>query len=255
MTIRYEVADAVATITLARPEKRNALTMEMREQLVELLALARDPAVRAVLLVAEGADFCAGADVTTMGKLTSADSRQRMQQLHSIVLGLHLLDKPVVAAVRGSCVGVGWSMALACDWVLASPTARFAQIFRRIGLAPDGGAVFFLSRAIGVPRARELVLSGRFLPAQEARDLGLIQAIEEDEALDDAALQLAKELASGPTTALALSKRMFDAVSSPGLEAFLKTELLVQPILSQTSDHREGVAAFQEKRPPVFKGD
>lgn len=255
MTVRFKIEASVATITLARPEKRNALSIEMRQDMIGYFEkAAADPEVRAVLLNAEGPGFCAGGDVDRMGDLTMLDSRRRMQFLHRMILALYNIDKPVISAVRGACVGVGWSLALASDLVVASPTARFAQVFRRIGLAPDGGAIYFLSRALGWPRTKELVFSGRMLEAQEALQMGLLHSVVPDEDLDAAALRLASEMAEGPTYALGLSKRLFDAATAPSLEEFLKSEQLVQPLLSQSADHLEGVAAFRAKRNPKFIG-
>src|SRR5438045_2091810 len=138
MSTRYEVRDAVAIVTLDRPEKLNALTVEMREGLGTAFEnAARDPAVRAVLLQASGKGFCASGDVSKMGEFTPASGRELLKLAHRMIRNLANIEKPVVAAVRGAVAGIGWSMALACDVIIASETARFSQVFRNVGLAPD----------------------------------------------------------------------------------------------------------------------
>ncbi|MGE4239163.1 enoyl-CoA hydratase/isomerase family protein [Ramlibacter sp.] len=252
---RYEVKDSIATITLARPEKRNALTVQMRVDLTEYFERAgADRDVRVVLLRAEGPGFCAGADVGAMSDLTLPETRHRMQLVHRLMLNLHYIDKPVICAVRGHCVGLGFSLALACDHIIASPTAKFGMVFKKLGLAPDGGALYFLARSLGVARAKELIFSARMLEAAEAQSIGLVQRVVPDDQLDAAAADWAREYASGPTYALGLGKRLFDTANSPSLETFLQTEQLTQAHLTGTHDHKEGVAAFREKRTAKFLG-
>lgn len=254
-SIDIERQGAVAIVTMNHPERRNALDLEMRRALLAALQeLAEDEAVRALVLTGAGNAFCAGADVSRMGGRDLAGARERMKTLHAMVLALHGLDKPVVAAVRGAAVGIGFSLAMACDVAIASPSADFSQVFTRVGLAPDGGAIWFLARQLGMARAKELVYSGRKLRADEALALGLVaRVVPEEQVLGDA-LALAAEYAAGPTLALAMAKQLFGAAVAPTLAAFLEQELLVGPQLTQTADHAEGRAAFQEKRKPRFTG-
>ena len=255
MTVRIEREGALALVTLARPERLNALTPEMMEQLAEAtVALQKDGAVRAVLLRGEGRAFCAGADVGTMKGLDVLSGRQRIQRAHRVIAGLANLDKPVIAAVRGATVGVGWSLALACDLILASDTASFSLVFKKIGLAPDGAAAYFLTQYIGVLRARELMMTARMVPAAEAHQLGMVNEVLADAALDERALALSRELAESATFALAMGKRLFRGAMQPGLEAFLDLEAHVQNVVLQSADRQEGVAAFLEKRKPRFVG-
>jgi 2-(1,2-epoxy-1,2-dihydrophenyl)acetyl-CoA isomerase len=181
--------------------------------------------------------------------------RQRMQRgAHAFIRELYAIEKPVIAAVRGPAVGIGWSIALACDLIVASETARFSQIFRRIGLAPDGGAIWFLTRLVGVARAKELVYSARFVLAPEALALGLVSHVVADGELMAKAAALAADFAAAPTFALGLAKKLFAVAVGPSLEDYLEREAFVQPQLHLTQDHEEGVAAFKEKRQPRFTG-
>lgn len=256
MTVELTIEDGVATVTLNRPEKLNALTMQMRQQLGQHFAALRfNDEVRAIVVTGEGRAFCTGADVGRMERGGLKSERQRLQgNSHAFLRTLHAIEKPVIAAVRGPTVGIGWSIALACDLVVASETARFSQIFRRIGLAPDGGAIWFLTRRIGLARAKELVFTARFVEAAEALALGLVNHVVADAELMPKTRELAADLASGPTFAFGLAKKLFHMASGPSYEDFLDYEAFVQPQLDQTEDHREGVAAFREKRRPNFVG-
>src|SRR5277367_2550989 len=258
MPVDLTVDGAVATIVLNRPEKLNALTTDMRASLCDVFARLRfDDVVRVIVVAGAGRGFCSGADVDRMAGQAHdlrAD-RQRLQQGgHNFISALHAIEKPVIAAVRGPAVGIGWSIALACDLVIASQTARFSQIFRRIGLAPDGGAIWFLTRRLGMAKAKELVFSARFVEAPEALSLGLVNEVVPDDQLMSRAEALAADLASGPTFAFGLAKKLFHMAAAPSYEDFLDMEAFVQPQLDQTEDHREGVAAFKEKRKPIFIG-
>ncbi|MDO9402003.1 MAG: enoyl-CoA hydratase-related protein [Polaromonas sp.] len=255
MTIRIERHGAVAHLVLARPERLNALTPEMMESLAEATtSLQKDREVRAVLLRGEGRAFCAGADVGTMKGLDVLSGRQRIQRAHRVIAGLANLDKPVICAVRGATVGVGWSLALSCDVILASDNAKFSLVFKKIGLAPDGAAAYFLTQYIGVLRARELMMSARMVPAEEGKQMGMVNEVVPDDQLDARAVALAEELAESATFALAMGKRMFRASMQPSLEAFLDYEAQAQNLVLQSDDRKEGVAAFLEKRIPKFVG-
>lgn len=255
MNTRYELREGVAIITLDRPEKMNALTVEMREALgTHFETAARDSAVRAVLLQGAGKAFCASGDVSKMGEFTAESGRKLLKLAQRMVRNLANIEKPVVAGVRGAVAGIGWSMALACDAVIASETARFTQVFRHVGLAPDGGAVYFLTQHLGVQRAKELVYSGRRIDANEAHALGLVNRVVADEQLDQAAFDYARELAAGPTFAFGVAKKMFKLMYQPDLESLLDAEAWAQGLALLTEDHAEGVRAFFEKRQAVFQG-
>ena len=255
MNTRYEIREGVAVITLDRPDKLNALTVEMREALgAHFEDAARDATVRAVLLQAAGKAFCASGDVSKMGQFTPESGRALLKLAHRMVRNLANIEKPVVASVRGAVAGIGWSMALACDAVIASETARFTQVFRHVGLVPDGGAIYFLTQHLGVQRAKELVYSGRRIDAHEAHAMGLVNRVVPDEQLDTVAFDYARELAGGPTFALGVAKKMFKLMYQPDLETLLDAEAWAQGLTLLTEDHAEGVRAFFDKRKPVFQG-
>lgn len=252
--IKYELDGNLAVVTINRPEKHNSLTLAMREHLRDLFSEIRcTPTIRGVLLTAAGQKaFCSGADV---GELRNNDTRRDFDSVtNPLIINLHRIGKPVVAAINGVAVGMGWSLALASDFVVASEEAEFSQIFRNVGLAPDAGAIWFLSRAVGSMRAKELVLSARFVSATEAAELGLVQEIVAADELLPRALQLAHELANGPTLAFARSKQLFDAAQTPSLEQHLKHEADYQCALVRSLDHKEALDAFSTKRKPDFRG-
>ncbi|ANI76782.1 MULTISPECIES: enoyl-CoA hydratase/isomerase family protein [Sphingobium] len=255
MTIRAARDGPVAIITIDQPGRMNAFTMEMREQLWRQFEdLAEDDGVRAIILRGEGENFCAGADTGDMGAQSTGAFLRRMRWLHRMIRSITAIRKPVMAAVDGACVGAGWSIALACDFVLATPRVRFCQSFGRIGYVPDAAAVWQLSRLIGVMRAKEIVYSSRMVEADEALRLGLLLDIVQPQALMDEALTLARSLAAGAPLAIGMAKRQFEAAHALSLDQFLELEFNMQPLMATTSDHQEGLSAAREKRPPLFEG-
>ncbi len=255
MSILIERRDGIATVTLNRPEKLNALNEEMYAQLTEgFAALAADDTVRAVIVTGAGRGFCSGSDVGGMLQSDLVSGRARLQRRHRMIRNLVNIEKPVIAAARGPVAGIGFSIALACDLIVAAESAKFSQIFKNIGLIPDGGAVYFLTQRLGIARAKELVYTARMLPAQEALEWGVVSRVVADDQLDDAARLLAAEFAGSATYALALAKKMFESMYTPSLEALLEMESLSQGLARLTEDHREGVTAFREKRKALFKG-
>jgi 2-(1,2-epoxy-1,2-dihydrophenyl)acetyl-CoA isomerase len=254
--VELHIENAVATVVLNRPERLNALTDEMRALLLEhFTRLRHDDDVRAIIVTGAGTAFCSGADVGAMGQSDLRARRQRIQRgAHAYIGMLHSIEKPVIAAVRGVAVGVGMSIAMACDFIVASETARFSQIFRRIGLGPDGGAAWFLAQRVPMPVAKELMFSARMVEAPEALSIGLVNHVVPDAALMEKVRAMAEDYAAGPTFALGLAKKLLHVAASTSLEAFLEMESMTQPQLQVSADHAEGVAAFREKRKPRFTG-
>ena len=255
MNVRLDKDGAIAILTLDRPEKLNAMADEMWDALyAHLGVIAQDDAVRAVIVTGAGRAFCSGGDVTGMAKSDVISGRTRSKRRHHAICALYNLEKPVIAAVRGPIYGIGNALALACDLTIASETAQFSMAFKKVGLVPDGGAIFFLTRYLGIAKAKELVYTARPVSAQEALSLGLVVRVVPDDRLEAEARALAKELAQSATHALALAKKMFHSMAVPTLEMLLEMETLASGIVRLTHDHQEGVAAFKDKRPPRFLG-
>lgn len=254
MTVHIERREGVAIVTLDRPGTKNAITNEMRRQMWEAFEeIALDPEIRSVILTGANGDFCSGMDVGGMGRGGVVGSMDRMHTLNRISRAIYHLKKPTIAAVPGVCVGVAWAYAMCCDVVLAAEKAKFAAIFRNIGLAPDGGTIWHLRQLVGLQKAKEIVYSGRIIRADEAVALGLaFEKVEGD--LMERAMELARSFASGPTIAMGLAKRQFDLAWNSSFDQYLDMEATMQPIASRTEDHEEGLTAFREKRSPSFKG-
>ena len=256
--ILVSVEAGVQTITLNRPERLNAFNAEMHRMLRAALDQAGDDdAVRALLLTGTGRGFCAGQDLSErdVGADSAIDLSLTIESLYNpLVRRLRELPKPIVCAVNGVAAGAGANIALACDLVLAARSASFIQAFAKIGLVPDSGGSWFLPRLAGRARAMGLALLGDRLGAQDAASWGLIwQAVDDDKLMAQASA-LARALAAGPTRAYALIKRALDASETNTLEAQLDLERDLQREAGFTTDYREGVAAFLQKRKPQFKG-
>jgi 2-(1,2-epoxy-1,2-dihydrophenyl)acetyl-CoA isomerase len=254
-TVRLEVEDGVGTITLSRPEARNALNMQLKTELAEVIAAAaRDMDVRSVILTGEGPAFCAGGDIKEMSpdRATHEYRSRHLAVLETVTLPLARLPKPVIAAVNGHAFGAGAGLAACCDIIVAAEGAMFSLAFSRAGLIPDFGSLYFLPRMIGVNRVKELVFTGESLTAHQAADFGLVNRVVRDEELPEAARSLARSLSEGPAVAYALGKRLIDQSLHVSLEDMVQLESLAQAIAFSTPDHAEAVAAFLERRPPRF---
>lgn len=244
----------VLTITLNRPDKLNAFNQAMHEALAAALKDARDPDVRAVVLTGAGRGFCVGQDLTEF-KDTPGDIGERLRaQYHPNVLAIRRLEKPVIAAVNGAAAGAGLSFACACDIRVAADSASFVPAFINVGLVPDSGGTFFVSRLLGPSRAFEWLASGRKLSAAEAHAWGLVSEVVEGDGLAGRAAELAAELAAMPTQGIGMTKRLLDQAIASTLEEQLEREAQLQAVATQTEDFREGVSAFLEKREPRFQG-
>ncbi len=251
--------ERVAVVTLNRPEAKNALTLEMKQSLAKLLpALADDPGVGAVLLTGAGQAFCAGGDTKRMareGTPPSPDERKRqLRWEHGIPLALHRMPKPTLATLPGPAAGAGFSLALACDLRVMAESAFVTTAYAKLGLSGDYGASWFLTRLVGPARAREILFLGDRLSAAECLALGLANRVVPDVALEATALELARRLASGPPIALRYMKDNLNRALDASLETLLELEAERMVDGATSEDYREAVRAFEERRPPVFKG-
>ncbi|NGO81072.1 enoyl-CoA hydratase/isomerase family protein [Streptomyces sp. YC504] len=258
--VLHSVENGVSWITLNRPEAMNAVTWDQRERIMALLAAASsDPAIRAVVITATGKGFCAGADLRgspdTGGERVAGDvARMIRQGAQRFIASVMDCEKPVIAAVNGTAAGIGAHLALACDLVLASESAKFIEVFVRRGLVPDGGGAYLLPRLIGPQRAKELMFFGDSVPAAEAERLGLVNRVVPPEDLDKTAREWAERLAQGPTRAIALTKQLVNASLDADRTTAFAAEATAQEINMTTRDANEGVASFVERRTPSYEG-
>jgi 2-(1,2-epoxy-1,2-dihydrophenyl)acetyl-CoA isomerase len=255
--VLYAAADAVATITLNRPESLNAMSVDLVAGLREAVeSAAADDAVRAVLITGNGRGFCSGADLAEASNRKAGETAGKAlrERYNPLILGIRRMPKPVISAVNGVAAGAGMSLALSADIVLAARSATFLQAFARIGLVPDAGSTWLLDRYAGSMRARALAMLAERIPAEQAREYGLVWQVHDDEALMPAALELATRLAQMPTRALGLIKQTLDAAAGNSLVEQLEVEADAQVAAQQGEDFKEGVRAFLEKRQPKFTG-
>ena len=244
----------VLTITLNRPDVLNALTGETHKQLRGALKEARADDVRAVVLTGAGRGFCVGQDLKEFQEGAGDISDRLRANYHPTVLAIRGLEKPVLAAVNGAAAGAGISLACACDLRIAADSATFVPAFINIGLVPDSGGTFFISRLLGYARAFEWMASGRKLTAAEALAWGLVSDVVEADGLAARAAEVAAEWAALPTRGIGLTKRLFDRAPLASLDEQLELEAQLQAVAAGSEDFREGVTAFLEKREPRFSG-
>jgi 2-(1,2-epoxy-1,2-dihydrophenyl)acetyl-CoA isomerase len=257
-TLKFEVSDQIATITLHRPDAANALNRQMGDELLRVANhCASNSDIRAVIVTAQGKMFCAGGDVTGF-----ADADNPGELLRAITSGLHAaiqrfqrMDAPLVVAVNGVAAGAGMSIAASGDFVLAAESAKFTMAYTRIGLSPDGSSTFFLPRLVGPLKAKELMMRNPVLTAAEALELGLVSQVVPDDELMDQALGTARELAAGPTRAYGEIKRLVADSFNSSLDTQLERETrAIAELANHSEDAKNGIAAFIAKKTPDFKG-
>ncbi len=254
--LRVDVGDAIATLTLDRPDALNSLTVPLKEELLRAFRdVAKDPAIRVVILTGAGRGFCAGQDLRERLEPGAAPlATELRERFNPIILAMRRLEKPIVGAINGIAAGAGASLAFACDIRIAAEEASFLLAFGRVGLIPDSGATWFLPRILGPAKAAELAMTGEPLTATDAERFGLVARVVPAAKLADEARALATRLAAGAPRALSLTKRALDRAAESTLEEALEYEAWLQGIAGATADHAEGIAAFIEKRPPRFTG-
>jgi 2-(1,2-epoxy-1,2-dihydrophenyl)acetyl-CoA isomerase len=256
-TLLLERTGAIATITLNRPDARNALDIAMRRELVAVLdEIEADEAARVVILTGAGGHFCSGGDVKLMRERrhTAAEGRARVELLNAMVLRLVHFPRPTIAMVDGFAVGAGSNLALCCDLIVASDRAKFGELFWKIGLVPDGGGTWLLPRLVGMARAKELIFTADIIDAARAHEIGLVNHVVPVADLEKTTRALADKIAAGPPTVLKLAKHMVNSAAASDLAAALDREAYSQALAITGEDHQEGLRAFFEKRPPRFTG-
>ena len=261
-TIRFDKKEGIAHVALNRPEALNTLNMDLAADFLDVLErCGRDDDIKVVILTGEGRSFCAGADVKELKSFVDAPDKSPrewiqvgVRHLNLIILGMRHLKKPIIGAINGVATGAGFSFVMACDIVIASERARFGEAYTAIGLVPDGGASYFLPMLVGYHKAMELILTSDIIDAQQALRLNLVNNVVPHESLMETAEKLAARLAAGASLALSRSKELVNRSFTSSLETQLECEAEYQIQSSVTEDHQEGLAAFFEKRRPVFKG-
>jgi 2-(1,2-epoxy-1,2-dihydrophenyl)acetyl-CoA isomerase len=255
-TILYELDEGVLTITLNRPDVLNAFNRKMTDEIQDALKKAeRDPNVRCIVFTGAGRAFSSGEDLkarSTEG-VTGFGSTLK-ERYNPIVLKMRNIVKPVIGSINGVAAGAGCSIALACDLRVASDKASFIEVFVRVGLVPDSGSSFFLPRLVGLGKALEMAFTGDAVNAEEAYRIGLVNRVVPAEELASATRELALRLAQGPTKAIGLAKRAMNRALSMDLEQLLEYEVFAQETAGASEDHKEGMAAFLEKRTPNYRG-
>lgn len=260
-TILTEQDGSVLTVTLNRPDKLNAATDELLGELVDAFKQAgRDEGVRAIILTGAGRGFCAGQDLGSVQERVPDEhgslgyGEHLRHTYNELVRRMRTIEKPIVAAVNGVAAGAGMSLVMACDLRVAAAGAGFLQAFVKIGLVPDTGSTWFLPRLIGQARAMEMMMTGRRISAEQAEAWGLINRVVPDDQLMSEARALAQELAALPTKAIGYIKRGVNFAAASTLEEALDFEADMQELAGRTEDHKEGIAAFLEKRTPHYTG-
>lgn len=255
-TLVVERADGIVTIILDRPERKNAVNAEMWDELlVTFREIGGQDGDRVVVITGAGGDFCSGADMSTVGEgERPPHALATMRHVGDVCLALYRLPQPTIAKVRGVAVGAGMNLAMVCDLVVASDTARFSEIFARRGLSIDFGGSWVLPRRVGMHRAKELALFAEIIGAPEAERIGLVNRVVPDADLDEFVAGWAQKLAAGPPIALAQTKRLLNNAVGITLEQALDEEAAAQAVNLATSDTREAVRAFLDKRTPSFTG-
>ncbi|MEB0032875.1 enoyl-CoA hydratase/isomerase family protein [Undibacterium sp. RTI2.1] len=253
--IIYTVDDGIATLTLNRPSQKNALDMTMRNEIADVMsAIRHDRHIKSLIITGAGGAFCSGGDIRTMdADGTAEDGRGRMAELHLWLEELITLDRPVIAAVDGAAYGAGFGLALAADFIIATPRARFCLAFLRLGLIPDCGVFYTLPRIVGLQRAKELAFSAREITAEEAKKMGIVFEIQPEEKLAERAHEMAHSFTQGSQTAISLTKRAMNASLGSNLTTMLEMEATGQGLARSTSYHRDAVKRFLSKQALAFK--
>ena len=254
----FEVKDGVGLIRLNRPDDGNAITLELAGEMLEVASRCEeDPEVRAVVLTGSGKMFCAGGDLkafAAQGEKVSFYLKKVTQVFHAAISRFNWMDPPVVGAINGTAAGGGLSLALSTDIAIAAESAKFTLAYTKVGLTPDGSSSYFLARLVGLRRAKEMMLLNPVLSAKQALEWGLVNQVVADDQVLPTALEIAQQLAQGPTLALGETKRLILSGATESLESQMERESRTIAAMVAKADGREGIAAFLGKRTPQFTG-
>jgi 2-(1,2-epoxy-1,2-dihydrophenyl)acetyl-CoA isomerase len=245
----------ILSLTLNRPESLNSFSPSMIEGLTDTLREAgKNPEVKVIVLSGAGRSFSAGGDVKSMGQANSVEVYEHIGRLNQCIITMKETEKPIIAVVHGFAAGAGFNLALACDLIVAAEDSKFALSFSKVGLISDGGGSYFVPRLVGPHLAKQFFFSAEPIPAKRLYDLGVINYLVPLENLKDEAMKVAVALAAGPVKTYGMIKKIVDHSFTSSLEEILEQERITQTMMITTDDHKEGIAAFKEKRKPNFKG-
>ncbi|MDQ0217303.1 enoyl-CoA hydratase [Peribacillus cavernae] len=250
-----DIKDSIMNLTLNRPDSLNAFSPDMIVGLQSAIKEAEtNPEVRVIVLSGAGRSFTAGGDVKTMGRSSATATYDHIGRLNQLILAMKETEIPIIAAIHGFAAGAGFNLALACDLIIAAEDSKFALSFSQVGLISDGGGSYFVPRLLGPHLAKQFFFSAEPVPAQRLYELGVINHVVPLEKLEEETISLATRLAQGPTKAYGMMKKLISHSFTASLEEILEQERITQTMMVTTEDHQEGIAAFKEKRKPVFKG-
>lgn len=254
--IKVENKNSIALVTLNKPEIRNALIAGLKSDLCDFFDKARvDSTIKVIILTGAGSSFCAGGDLSSLQKTNAIEGRTRVKAGHELIQSMLNIEKPIIAAVNGAAAGAGFSLALACDLIVASTSSSFIQSFAKVGVIPDLGSAYFLPQLVGPYIAKKMMFLSEHISAEKAYELQFVNEVVEDDLLLEKADAISNRLIEGPGISIGLTKHLVNKSIYSNLQEVLNLEASYQALCFETDDFKEGVASFFEKRKPSFTGN